>query len=82
MYLAHPKDVQRMLSLVSTYNLETSDRIEDQFCLRAQRLKQFIQDGSHFPSELIQCIASLTTKGFTDPELFVWALYKRQIFLF
>lgn len=69
------KDVDRMLLLVSTYNLETSNRIEDQFCLRAQqRLKQFIQNGAEFPSALLHSIASLAIKGIADHELVEWAL--------
>lgn len=69
------KDVERMLLLISTYNLETSDRIKDQFCLRAQqRIKQFIQNGAEFPSSIIHSIASLAIEGTANPELVEWAL--------
>lgn len=69
------KDVERMLLLISTYNLGTSNRIKDQFCLRVQqRLKEFIERGTAYSSSLIHSIASLAIEGIADPELIDWAL--------
>lgn len=67
------KEIERMLLIISTFQIERSDGLEKRFCKMIQEtLKNSYE--TDFPSSLISCISYLIDMGIVDDELIDWAL--------